>query len=179
MAKSTAKSKKFLQRRTKLEQILLAIILLLILLLLLAASFQWWPFNSPYGGYNLGTAFYTAAPSTEATTAGSSGSNGSSGNTGSSGSNGSNGTSGTTPAPAPSPAPATSSAILTFASGVNTGNTKEETSGQGSGLDEHCGLLVNSSSAGKQEVCTYTEGDKVVTVTYLNDRVVSASRSGF
>jgi hypothetical protein len=48
-------------------------------------------------------------------------------------------------------------------------------------LGQGCAVVANATAGtiGEQEVCTYTEGDKIVTVTYLNDRVVSASKSGF
>jgi hypothetical protein len=48
-------------------------------------------------------------------------------------------------------------------------------------LGAGCAVVIDAvaSTIGKQEVCTYTEDDKIVTVTYLNDRVISASKSGF
>lgn len=191
---STKKSKKLLQKRTNLEWALLTILLVIMIFLLLALLNKWWPFNpSQFGSDDLGTAFYTAELPEElqdradnandgnaggtggngGTAAPAGGSNGGSNNGGSNGGS-NNGGGGTTTPPASS-----GSALLTFAAGVDTGNTKEQTSGQASGLNENCAIILNSSSLGKQEVCTYTEGDKLVTVTYLNDRVISASRTGF
>lgn len=179
MAKAAVQRRRVLQERTTLEKILL-VLLIVITYLLLASLFRWWPANSR--SVDLGTAFYVAEPGTVVSTAdqqpaastdtsGGSGSTGGGSNTG--GSNGGGG-GGTTTPPA-----ATTSPLLTFAAGVDTGNTKEQVSGQASGLNESCAVVVNASPLGKQEVCVYTEGDKIVTVTYLNDRVVSASRSGF
>jgi len=37
-------------------------------------------------------------------------------------------------------------------------------------------VTANSTTLGKTEVCTYADGSKVVTVTYLNDRVINVSR---
>jgi|SRR5688572_2214954 len=159
---------------------LIAIILLL-LYLLLAQWRGWWPYSPP----KLGSAFYTnvsaqtsAPDSTSSEDGGSDGSNGSDGSDGSDGSNGSNGSNGGNNGGGGS----TSDALLDFAAKVNVGDTKEEISGQANGLGEGCAVLVGADvtpQAGHQEVCTYTEGDKIVTVTYLNDRVISASKSGF
>jgi cytoskeletal protein RodZ len=170
--------------------ILIAIILLL-LYLLFAQHFGWWPNARP----KLGTAFYTnlsanvAKPSTASTdtsgtastgsSTGTTGSGGTSsgggttttgGDTGSGGSGGSGGT--TTPA---------DSSIVSFAGTVNVGDTKEKINGQATGLGQGCAVIAGAdiTQAGHQEVCTYTQGDKVVTVTYLNDKVVSASKTGF
>lgn len=173
MKKSSANTKRALRDRTRLEWILLAM-LLLIALLLLASHYKWWPMNGDDD--NLGTAFYVvsknADKATGVDTSDGAGGGGSTNTGGGSGGGGNGGGSTTPPASG-------SSALLIFAAGVDSGNTKEQTSGQASGLNENCAVLVNSSTLGKQEVCTYTEGDKLITVTYLNDRVISASRSGF
>lgn len=160
MAKAKVSSKQIVKNRTRLEWALLAA-LVLILFLWSASRYQWWPWNSR--GPELGTAFYVVKPNAKSA----SGTSGSGLGASGSSNNGGAGSS------------SSKSRILTFAAGVNDGNTKEQTSSEAGGLNESCAVLVNAPSAGKQEVCTYTEGDKVVTVTYLNDRVVSASRSGF
>ncbi len=181
MAKSSAKSKQVVKDRTRLEWALL-IALLLIAFLLLASRNDWWPWNTTND--NLGTAFYVIKAKDSKNTSSSghsaSGSGGSSGssNNGSAGSNGS-GNGGSGGGNGGGGSSSTTSRLLTFAAGVDTGDTKEQTSAEAGDLNENCALLVNSSTAGKQEVCTYTEGDKVVTVTFLNDHVVSASKSGF
>jgi len=185
MAKPTPKSKKLLEKRTRLEWVLLLLLLAIIIYLLLAMISSWWPFRSQYGSDKLGSAFYTATqPASEGAGGGgggnmgggSGGSGGAGAAGGAGGAGGSNNGGGGTTTPPPA---SSSSALLTFAAGVDTGDTKEQISGQANGLNQQCALLVNSTTVGKQEVCTYTEGDKVITVTYLNDRVVSASRSGF
>jgi hypothetical protein len=184
--KATSKSKQALKNRTKLEWVLLAI-LLLIAYLFLASRYSWWPSNN--GDEKLGTAFYVvkrvpvAVSNTGATTtstggvslpAGNGGSGGgsSSGGSQTAGGSGNGGGSG-------GGSSSSSSRILTFAAGVNTGDSKQEVSGAAGGLNENCAVVANITSLGKQEVCTYTQGDKIVTVTYLNDNVISASRSGF
>lgn len=177
-AKKISKSKQALQNRTKLEWILLAL-LLLIAYLFLASRYSWWPSNDRTD--NLGTAFYivkrvpatlnTAGAQTTSTGGVSVPSNSDAQNDGNTGGSGGGG-GGSTPA-------ASSSPLLTFAAGIDSGDSKQDVSGAAGGLNEHCVVVANASSLGKQEVCTYTEGDKIITVTYLNDRVISASRSGF
>jgi cytoskeletal protein RodZ len=151
------------------------IIILLLLLLLLwwaAAYYNWGPFKDKAAdtSSNTGTSSQQNAPATN--TGGTSGSSGATGATGATGTTGSS----TTATPATS---TSSSSILDFSLTVNNGDTKEEVSGQASGLTQNCTLTVNSTTAGKQEVCTYSDGSKIVTVTYLNDQVVNVSRSGF
>lgn len=181
MAKPTPKTKRLIRDRTRLE-IVLIILLIIVIYLLLAALKDWWPSNTH--NPHLGTAFYSseqaiddgnarAVPNTDKTNTG--GSNGGgSGNTGggsnNGGGSGGGGNGGGT---------SSSSPLLDFAANVDTGNSKQEISGQANGLNESCAVVAKATTAGKQEVCVYTEGDKVVTVTYLNDRVISASRSGF
>jgi hypothetical protein len=165
MAKAKA-SKRELKERAMIEWVILAILLLLLLFFILAPFLNWWPHTK---AENLGSAFYSGLNGEDATSTSTGTGGGSGSGSGSGGSGGGNG----------GGSGSSSSALLTFSAGVNNGDTKEDVSGEGQGLNENCALLVQSSSAGKQEVCTYTEGDKVVTVTFLNDRVVSASRSGF
>lgn len=162
-----------LKQRAKIEWVILALLLLLILFLALAPYYHWWPYSR---NSNLGTAFYSGIDSDLGTAATDDGSSSSGSGSSSGGGSGNGGGGSTTPPP---PSSGSSSALLNFSAGVNNGDTKEQISGESNGLNENCALLVQSSTAGKQEVCTYTEGDKVVTVTFLNDRVVSASRSGF
>lgn len=190
----TREKKKGIIREEKHFLWFLVGIILILLYLLWAQSNGWWPFTQP----RLGSAFYTnvsaAGPDQPATpSGGSSGTDGSSnsgstssgstssGNNGgsSSGTNsgGSNGGGGTTTTP-----PATSSdGIANLAAGLNVGDTKTQVSGQANGLNPNCAVVANANgpTVGKQEVCTYSEGNKIITVTYLNDRVISASKSGF
>jgi len=161
-------------------EILTAIIIVL-LFLLLGQHFGWWPYSRP----KLGTAFYTnvsaaTPPKTSAasTTPGTSStpSTGSAGTSGSGGGTASSGGSSTDSSGSTSP-------IAGFAAGVNVGNTEAQTNAQASGLSQNCSIVANASTAssglGQQQVCIYTEGNKIVTVTYLNGRVISASKSGF
>jgi hypothetical protein len=168
-AQSTSKSRQALQKRTKLEWVLLAA-LLLIAYLFLASRYSWWPSNDRTD--NLGTAFYIVkrVPPTLSNAGATTTSTGGVSVPGNSGSGSQNGGGGST---------ASTSRILVFSAGVDSGNSKQETSGAAGGLNENCAIVANASSLGKQEVCTYTEGDKIVTITYLNDQVISASRSGF
>lgn len=175
--KTSAKSKKVLRDRTRLEKVLLGA-LLLIALLLLANYFQFWPYGS--SNDDLGTAFYiTRQYKADTSASGSVGASGSSGSSGAGASTSGGGSNSSGNGGSSGGSSSTKSPLLRFAAGVDNGDTKQETSGQAGGLNENCAIVVHASSAGKQEVCTYTEGDKVVTVTYLDDHVVSASRSGF
>ena len=79
--------------------------------------------------------------------------------------------------------PLSPSPIASFAASVNVGNTEAQTSAQASGLSQNCSIVANANTSdnglGQQQVCIYTQGDKIVTVTYLNGQVISASKSGF
>jgi len=190
MAKKVSDSRfrKFLFRKNLLQTVII-ILLLIIIWLLLGSAFKWWPWNT--SGVPLGSAFYSnSQPAKDSNStddsdsnsegdgsgSGGTGTPGPAGSNGTNGANGSNGTNGTNNGGGSTN---TTSALITFAGGVNTGDSKQEVSGSAGGLNENCTVIVNTTAAGKQEVCTYTEGDKIVTVTYLNDRVISASRSGF
>lgn len=175
------KKKNKIQMEKSVLVLLLAIIVIL-LYLLLAQLFAWWPYNRP----NLGTAFYTNVskdinpPTSSSTSTISSGSTGTSTGTSTSGSgtgtnSGGSGTTSTTPS-------AGTPSIATFSAGVNVGDSKAQVTGQANGLGQNCAVVASanvSGSLGQQQVCTYTQGNKIVTVTYLNDHVVSASKSGF
>jgi len=187
----TREKKKGKVREEKHVLWLLLAIILLLLYLLFAQHNGWWPYSRP----KLGSAFYTnvsastTEPSSSSSKSGTGGANGGgtgsssgSGSTGS-GSSGSNtgggspnGGSGSTTTP-----PSGSSPIADFAATVNVGDTKTQVESQANGLSEKCAVVVTAlaQTVGKQEVCTYTQGDKIITVTYLNDRVISASKSGF
>lgn len=182
----TREKKKGIVREEKhILWILLGIIFIL-LYLLMAQHNGWWPFIQP----KLGSAFYTnvsanapqpaaSGDSSNGTNGGTSGGGGGTSTTPSGGGSGSGGGGGgsTTPTPTPSG----SDAIGGLAANINVGDSKTQVNGQASNLGPNCAVVVNASSpsAGKQEVCTYSQGDKIVTVTYLNDRVISASKSGF
>lgn len=185
------KQGKIREERHVLE--LLTAIIIVLLFLLLGQHFGWWPYSRP----KLGTAFYTnvsatTPPKTSAasTTSGSSSNSGTSSNAGTSStpSTGSGGTSGSGGGTASSGGSSTGSSgstspIAAFAAGVNVGNTEAQTNAQASGLSQNCSAVastgVSDSGLGQQQVCVYTEGNKIVTVTYLNGRVISASKSGF
>jgi cytoskeletal protein RodZ len=158
--------------------ILLAIILVL-LYLLWAQGSGWWP----YAPAKLGSAFYTNIPaassSSQSTKDASSGGTGTgstnngSSNTGSGSGSGSSGGTSTTPSG--------SGSIADLAANVNVGDTKTKVGSKANSLGSGCSVIAsaNTKNVGKQEVCTYSQGNKIVTVTYLNDRVISASKSGF
>jgi cytoskeletal protein RodZ len=137
----------------------LLVILFLLLLWWLFAHNNWWPFNGDdskkYDSSNSGT----------------NGTNGTNGSNGSNGSDGSDGSDGGTTTPTPSP-------ILGLSAGVENGDTKANVEANSTGVSQTCTVTANTVAAGKTEICTYSEGDKVVTVTYFNDRVVNVNRSG-
>jgi len=173
---------------------LLIAIILLLFYLLLAQYNNWWPYARP----KLGSAFYTnvstiETPVTSTTdtstdngnsddannnngtdnTGSGSTSGGSSNSGGSNTSGGSNGGGGTATTPA--------NTIADLAATIDVGSTKTEIGAQAQNLGENCAVILDAKvqTLGKQEVCTYSQGDKIITVTYLNDRVISASKSGF
>ena len=166
-------NKKGIMREERHVLWLLVAIILLLLWLLIAQHKGWWPYSRP----KLGSAFYTnieggtAVPGSASTI-----SEGASSGSGSGGS-----TSGGDTTNPPTSGSGSDSSLLHFAAGVNVGDTMSDVSGQATGLTTGCSVIAsaNLQTAGKQEVCTYTQGDKIVTVTYLNDRVISASKSGF
>lgn len=183
MAKTTSKTKQTLHNRTRLEWALV-VALLLIAFLFMASRYEWWPLNAAKD--NLGTAFYTSrsvravdangnapvSPVGTSTTSASTASR----TTGST-STGSNGTSSTNDGG--SGGGSSSTPLLTFATGVNVGNSKQQIDATVNGLNENCAVIVNLPlGLGKQEVCTYTQNGGTVTVTYLNDHVLSASLAG-
>jgi cytoskeletal protein RodZ len=152
---------------------------IVLLYLLLAQHFGWWPYSRP----NLGSAFYTNVSASTSPTSGKSGNSSSSsthstGSTGSNGASGSNGSNGSSSSGSSSTTP-----IATFAAGVNVGDTQAQVSADASGLGQNCSVVASASTAnnslGQQQVCVYTQGNKVVTVTFLNGRTISASKSGF
>lgn len=172
---------------------LLVAVIILLLYLLLAQHNGWWPFMRP----TLGSAFYTnvsastTSPGKTSTAGSGSGSgSGSSGgsstppaSTGTSGSTGSGNTGSGSTGTNSSDTSASSGTepIATFAAGVNVGDTQAQTSATANGLGQDCAVVVqaNGSEGGEQQVCTYTQGNKIVTVTFLNGHVISASKSGF
>jgi hypothetical protein len=175
----TREKKKGIVREEKHILWILVAIIIVLLYLLFAQHNSWWPFSQP----KLGSAFYTnvspAAPKQPAPSGDSNGTNGGSGggsNTGSTTSPGSNGGGSTTSPPATG-----SDALTGLAATVNVGDTKTQVNGHANNLGSGCAVVVNAngSNVGKQEVCTYSQGDKIITITYLNDRVISASKSGF
>jgi hypothetical protein len=163
---------------------LLTAIIIILLFLLFAQHFGWWPYSRP----KLGTAFYTNISATTTppkipTASGSSGSGSSHSGTHSTPGTGSAGTSGSGGGSSSGSGSSGSSPIASFAAGVNVGNTEAQTSVQANGLSQNCSIVAKASASdsglGQQQVCVYTQGNKIVTVTYLNGRVISASKSGF
>jgi len=135
----------------------IALIIVLFLLWGLGNHYNWWK--------------AAASTSTTHTTTGATGATGSTGATGATGTAGTNGSSSTSTAP--------TSPIATLSTNVNNGDTKEAVNAEATGLAQSCTVTVNSTLGGKQEVCAYSAGNKIVTVTYMNNRAVSVMRSGF
>lgn len=190
----TREKKRGIIREERHVLYLLVAIILVLLYLLFAQHYSWWPYSRP----KLGTAFYTnvsaqaPVPESSGSTSSDDGSSSSNGNTSSGTNSSTNGTSGSGNSGGSSSSgggsngggtatPSTDDSIADFAADINVGNTKTSVSGQANNLGEHCAVIVSAvaQTIGKQEVCTYSQGDKIVTVTYLNDRVVSASKTGF
>lgn len=185
----TRERKRGIMREEKHILWLLIAVILLLLYLLLAQNKGWWPYASP----KLGTAFYTnlhaqtpakSEKGNGESKASESGTNSGESNTVNNYTNtGPGNNTGTTPTPTPpTPTPSTGTRpLVDLAAVIDVGNTKTSISSQANGLNEHCAVVVSAiaQTVGKQEVCTYSQGDKFVTVTYLNDRVISASKSGF
>jgi hypothetical protein len=185
MAKTNSKAKQATRNHTKLEWLLFAA-LLLIGFLFLASHYKFWPLNMPKD--NLGTAFYTSrkiaadangnSPISPASTTGdSTGTAGRSTTTNSSTTTRTNASTGGSGTMTDSGGGSSSTApLLSFAAGVNVGNSKQQVDATVHGLNENCAVTVNLPlGLGKQEVCTYTQNGGTVTVTYLNDHVLSAS----
>ncbi len=149
---------------------LVAVILLLLLLLgFMAAYYKWWPFAP-----GTTTPTTTSGTSGAGTTAGTSGagtsSGGSSSSSGSSGSNGANGTNGSNGSSA-----MVGSDLFNLYGQIASGQTKDQVLAQAGSIKPDC-TAVNAAQV---QVCTYTQGDKVVTVTYQNGQVASVAKSGF
>lgn len=172
MKKVVKKSKKIVSERSKLELILFAL-LLLVTYLFLSSRYEWWPWNITHN--ELGTAFYVndrkdavqgtrdAIDSINRSGPPQSGSNGIS----------------TRSDDNRVESNSKTSRLKALAAKINVGMTKAQLSEAANSLGERCTVIADSSSTGRQQVCVYSEVDKIITVTLLNDRVVSASRSGF
>ena len=145
----------------------------LIILLLLLLGFWWLAMHNHWGAYRI----KTTTPTTSAVSKPASGSSAASatGATGATGASGSNGSSSS------STIPNVNTPIFNLYGSVHNGETKADVQASSGGLSPNCVVTATSTSnpGGKQEVCTYTQGDKVVTVTYLNDNVAAVSKSGF
>lgn len=158
--------------KVKQERMILWFLLFLLILLLLL----WWA--AAHYNWDLGNQKPVSSTSgllepvdTTTGAAATSGGTGTSGATGAAGASGAAGSSSTTTTTNPD--------ISTFFASVNNGDTHAQVSGQASGLNQACTATVTSTTAGDQTICVYSQGDKVVTVTYLNDREVNVSKSGF
>lgn len=202
MAKAVAKKqnsyiKQMVKHRTALEWVLFVLLLLLAIAFIMSRSDWWfWPDNN-----KLGTAFDTSrkvaaenpdsvAPIGTTGTAGNSGGTGTATRTGSNttttnnstttnnggggpsnggsgGGGGGNGGGSSTPNP-----------ILALAADINTGDSKQDIAVKVNGLSQNCAVVADIPLVGRQEVCVYTSNGVTATVTYLNDRVLSASLSG-
>lgn len=144
----------------------LALILLLLLLGFMAAYYGWWPFRV---GTTTPTTTNTGITSGQSGSSGTTGGGSStSGTNGTNGSNGSNGSAGGTTV-------VVGSDIFNLYGSVSNGQTKAEVQAHANGLSPQC----SGVNVAQLEVCTYTEGNKVVTVSYQNGQVVAVSKSGF
>lgn len=190
MAKAATKSKlkHQLHHRTMLEWVLFVLLLLLAIAFLISRTDWWfWPEDK-----NLGTAFSTsrkvAANPSAAATLGSAGSSGSSttGTASRSNTSTTNSTSTTTSSTTAngsgsggsggnSGGGSSSSPLLDLSAGLNTGDSKQSVELRLNGLNGNCTVVANTPLVGQQQVCIYIQNGVTLTVTYLNDRVLSAS----
>ncbi|SRR5258708_26274079 len=163
MAKQTLKAR----RKNQLMAGLIAALLLLLL-------FWWLAMHNHWGAYRIKTTTPTTNAVSKPASASSASSTGASGTNGAAGANGSSGSSTTTVAGANTP-------IFNLYGSVHQGETKSDVSASSGGLSPNCVVTATSTSnpGGKQEVCTYTQGDRVVTITYLDNNVAAVSKSGF
>jgi hypothetical protein len=58
---------------------------------------------------------------------------------------------------------------------IASGQTKQQVEALAGSLKPSCTAVTVAQA----QVCTYTQGDQVVTVTYQNERVVAVAKSGF
>jgi cytoskeletal protein RodZ len=191
---SQASAKKEEEKNKRVMLIALIVLLLLFLLGWWMAANHWGPWSTDKDATNQGTeANKNGGSSTDQNSGsgtsgggstsngsgtGAAGANGSNGSNGSSGTNGTNGSNGTTPTTPTTPPATNTDAIISLSGSVANGQTKDDVTAHAGGTNQTCTITANSTAAGKQEVCTYSQGSKVVTVTYLNDRVVNVNRSG-
>lgn len=191
-----------LHKRTMFEWVLIFGVLILAWMQM-SQHAGWWPGTKTAS--KLGTAFTASAanssnsPSSTSATTGTAGAtsggaedaapaspsgSGSSSTTGSqtppSGSNGNanTGTGGTVSGSTGSGGTVSSnvtSPLINVAAKINTGMTKDALLATAQGFTEHCTIVVNTSLLGKQEVCILSQANQIITVTLLNDRVLSAS----
>ena len=158
------------------------VVLALLLIGFMAAYYRWGPFKPGATAPTTGTVSQESAAPSGSPSSGTSGSNasgasGSSGAAGSAGSSGAGGAGGAAGSAAVSPA--VGSDIFNLYGSLISGQTKDQVAAQAGGIKPNCTVANTQTTAGKQEVCTYTEGSRIVTVTYLNDRVVSIAKTGF
>ena len=140
--------------------VVVVLLLLLALWLWMAAVNKWWPFALP-----------TTTPTIPAATTQSSGNTGTSATTGSTGSTGASGTNGTNG----SNGSMVGTDIFNLYGSIISGETLAQVAAQAGSIKPDC-TAVNAAQV---QVCTYTQGNKVVTVTYQNGQVVAVSKSGF
>lgn len=182
------------QSENKKRTALVALLILLLLLLLLwwaAARNNWWPFNGDdsktpgtssqeaSGSDSGGTSDTGSSSGSGGTSTGSQGATGNTGATGPQGPAGNPGSNGNGGNNGGGTNPPAQSSIVDFSADIGNGNTKAQVNAKSNGLPQTCTVTTNTVAAGKTEVCIFTEGSRVVTVTFLNDRVVDVTRSGF
>lgn len=195
-----SKIQKLLHNRTALEWILFVLLLLLAIAFLVSRSDWWmWPDDSKLGtafstsrkiatenadsiaplgaagtngtaGGGTGTATRTNGGSTTTTTNNSSTTtnNGGGSNNGGGGGGGGGGDD------------SSNAPILSLAAGINTGDSLADINARVAvnGLSQNCVVAAELPLVGTQKVCIYTKNGLTITVTYLNDRVLSAALSG-
>jgi hypothetical protein len=71
-----------------------------------------------------------------------------------------------------------SGALISFYGKVGTGQSKDNVLNAAGSLSRRC-LTVSLTTAGKQEVCTFYQNGRVVTVSLNDGRVTGKSRIGF
>lgn len=173
MSESSSKNPKTKMMKTeRLAWLVAVVVLLLLLLAFMAAYYKWWPAKHVTTTPTTGS---TSATSTQPTAGGGgTGSTTTTGSNGSSGSNGATGASGATGAAGANGSTTTSDIFMLYGQ-IISGQTIDQVAALAGSLKPSC-TTISSTNA---KICVYTQGDKVVTVTYLDNQVVSVSKSGF
>lgn len=198
-SKKVTKNKN-LTRREMVMGAVIAVLLFLFLWMWFAARNGWWPSNNSRSRLNAAQVREIADEASEDTPAaatqldatnnttpragnsntsttpsgGTSSSGNSSSGTGGGGGGSGGGNNGGTTTPSNPDA-----GFLTFSANMAAGQTKNQLTAMVGNLSQSCTLSLDTGLLGKQEICVYRQGTKIITVTLLNDRIISIARTGF